>query len=135
VSKEQKELTPRQWQLYKYLKEHYQPDVFIEKKELAKNVGYAWNDKSDRNGRDIESDVMALRESDKIQKIIVSSAKGYKIANEQECKEYLDKDWINIMKELKRHNVLRRKARKHKQMRIVWNSERDTIEAFMEDIN
>ena len=71
MSKEQKELTPRQWQLYKYLKEHYQPDVFIEKKELAKNVGYAWNDKSDRNGRDIESDVMALRESDKIQKIIV----------------------------------------------------------------
>lgn len=39
------------------------------------------------------------------------------------------------MKELKRHNVLRRKAKKHKQMCIVWNSERDTIEAFMEDIN
>lgn len=134
MSKEKKELTPRQWQLYKYLKEHYQPNVFIDKKELADNVGYSWNEKSDRNGRDIESDVMALRESDKIQKIIVSSQKGYKIANEQECKEYLDKDWINIMKELKRHNVLRRKARKHKQMRIVWNSERDTIEAFMEDI-
>lgn len=129
-----KELTPRQWQLYKYLKEHYQPNIFIEKKELAKALGYAWNDKSDRNGRDIESDVMALRESDTIQKIIVSSSKGYKIANEQECKDYLSKDWINIMKELKRHNVLRRKAKRHKQMRIVWNSERDTIEAFMEDI-
>lgn len=126
-----KELTPRQWQLYKYLKVHYEPNKFISKKEIADALGYDWKENTDRNGRDIEADVNELRESDVIQKIIVSSRDGYKIANEEEANAYLDRDWINIMKDLKRHNKLRRKAKKDKQMCIVWNSERDTIQAYM----
>lgn len=126
------DLTPKQWLLYGYLKKHYEPNKFISKKEISIALNYPWNDNSDRNGREIESDVLALRESNEIQKLIVSNKTGYKIANEQEANDYLDSDWNNILKLLKRHNRLRIKAKKNKQMRIVWNSERDTIESFME---
>ena len=68
MSEEKKELTTRQWQLYKYLKLHYEPDKFISKKELSDAVGYSWNEKSDRNGRDIESDVAALNDDETVQK-------------------------------------------------------------------
>lgn len=130
MSKENKELTTRQWQLYKYLKDHYEADKFIPKKEIADAIGYAWNDKSDRNGREIESDVAALNEDGNIQKVIISSTKGYKIANQEEAGEWLHKDWLSILKLIKRHMFKRRKCRLNKQMRIVFNSERDTIEAF-----
>ena len=130
MSEEKKELTTRQWQLYKYLKLHYEPDKFISKKELADALGYSWNEKSDRNGRDIESDVAALNEDETIQKVIISSSKGYKIANKEEAFDWLHKDWISILKAIKRHMFKRRKCRLNKRMRIVFNSERDTIEAF-----
>lgn len=125
-------LTTKQWQLYKYLKEHYEPEKWIGKKELSDSLGYKWDEKTDRNGREIESDVSAINQDDTIQKVIISSPKGYKIANREEAEEWLHKDWIAILKQIKRHMFKRRKCRLNKQMRLVFDSERDTIEAFPE---
>lgn len=74
---------------------------------------------------------MAINENKTIQKIIISSHKGYKIANKEEADEWLNKDWDKLMKALKRHNAKRIKIHKDGQMRIVFDSERDTIEAFI----
>lgn len=125
-------LTTRQWQLYKYLKDHYAEDVFISKKELSDNLGYHWNEKSDRNGRDIEADVLAINDDAIIHKVIISSPKGYKIASEAEAGSWLFDDWKKIEKLIKRHMYKRRKCQLNRQMRIVFNSEKDTIETFIE---
>ena len=100
-------LTTKQWQLYKYLKEHYEPSRWISKKELAEALGYEAEDYNPRgNYREIESDVLAINEDETIQKVVISSRNGYKIANKEEAEEWLHNDWINILKGIKRHPTI-----------------------------
>lgn len=124
-------LTTRAWRLYTYLKEHYTEETFISKKELAENCGYSYDDKSQRNCVDMEADVRAINDSDIIQKIIVSDLKGYKIGNQKQVFEYLNKRFIRDLKSMKLNWKLTRKVKMDKQMRIIFGNERDTIETFI----
>lgn len=126
-------LNTRQWLLYGYLKEHYTEDTFISKKELASACGYSFNDKSQRNCVDMEADVRAINDSDVIQKIIVSDSTGYKIGNERQVLDYLEKRFNRDFKSLKLNWKLTKKVRMDKQMRLVFGSERDTIETFIKN--
>ncbi len=127
------DLTPRALRLYTYLKEHYTEDDFISKKELAEHCGYSYDDKSQRNCVDMEADVRAINDCDIIQKIVVSDSKGYKIGNEEQVFDYLNKRFTRDLRSLKLNWKLTRKVRMDKQMRIVFGQERDTIETFIKN--
>lgn len=126
-------LNTRQWLLYGYLKENYTDDKFISKKEIASACGYAFNDSSQRNCVDMEADVRAINDCDVIQKIIVSDSTGYKIGNEQQVFDYLEKRFKRDLKSLKLNWKLTRKVKMNNQMRIVFGNERDTIETFIKN--
>ena len=81
----------------------------------------------------MEADVRAINDSDVIQKIIVSDSTGYKIGNEKQVLDYLEKRFNRDFKSLKLNWKLTRKVRMDKQMRLVFGSERDTIETFIKN--
>ena len=124
-------LNTRQWRLYTYLKEHYQEEVFISKKEIAAACGYFFDETKQRNCVDMEADVRALNDSDIIQKIIVSDSTGYKIGNRNQVEAYFEKRLLRDLKSMKLTWKLVRKVKADKQMRIVFGQERDTIETFI----
>jgi hypothetical protein len=124
-------LNTKQWLLYTYLKEHYSDDKFISKKELAQACGYTFNDKSQRNCVDMEADVRAINDCDIIQKIVVSDSTGYKIGNEAQVLDYLKKRFNRDFKSLRLNWKLAKKVKMNNQMRLVFGSERDTIETFI----
>lgn len=125
------DLTTRQWQLYAYLKEQYSDDKYITKEEISNALGYKFDKDKQRNGVDIEFDINAINESDRIQKIIVSNHKGYKIGTMDQANEYLRKRFIKYSKGFKLTWKLVKKYKLHKQMRFTFGKERDTVEAFM----
>lgn len=126
-------LSSKQWVLYGYLKSHYSEDRFIPKSEIASACGYAFDGKKQRNCVDMEADIRAINDDDIIQKIIVSDKEGYKIGNQQQVLDYLNKRFNRDLKSLKLNWKLARKLKMDKQMRLVFGSERDTIETFIKN--
>lgn len=131
-------LTPRQWALYNFLKE--QGDVWTTQIDIAfalkdhYDVAFE-NDKfHDSKARlQITMDIRALNDSDVIQKIIMSSSKGIKIANEKEFDQYIRREIGAVIRRLTRAKRKADKARMNGQTRVVFKSERDTIEAFIQE--
>ena len=127
------ELTPRQWRLYEFLKDSFSDDTYISKKDIALKVdGYDVNDKSTRYLRDIEFDVHDINDSEVIQKIIVSSPKGYKIGTPEQVFNYIMGRVNEAKKSLKLSYKLKRKAELNNQYRLVFDTlARDCIEAYI----
>lgn len=126
-------LTTRQWQLYRFLKKKAKENRYISKKEICDNLKkyYEYKEEQKRLCRSIERDVRIINDSNEIQKIIVSNSEGYKIGNKEEVENYLKKRFLRDLKSLKLDWKISKKVKMDKQMRVVFNSERDTIEAFM----
>ncbi len=129
------ELNSRQWQLYEYLKTTndwaHLTDLAsaLEYGELKK--GQTFNNSFAR--RRLTADIQAINNSDVIQKIIICGRKGIKLASKAEAKAYIDKRRAALLRAWQRHHKLEGKAEMDQQMRIVFNKERDTIEAFMRE--
>lgn len=66
----------------------------------------------------IRDDVRALNDCEKVDKIIVSSQKGYKIANKEEAEEYIKKRFARDYKSLKLNYKLVRKCQLNGQIDI-----------------
>ena len=128
-----KELTPRQWDLYNYLKVNYDEETYISKSEIVAHVlGYEVKDGETRYCRDIEFDVHDINDHTKIQKIIVSCHKGYKIGTPQQVYDYLKNREIAAKESLRLTYKMRRKAEQNGQYRLVFGkSERNVIEAYL----
>lgn len=128
-----KELTPRQWELYRFLKDNYDEETYISKSEIVKNVeGYEVKDGETRFCRDIEFDVHDINNNEKIQKIIVSSSKGYKIGNPRQVHDYLWSREIQAKQSLILTYKMRHKAELNNQYRLQFGkSERNVIEAYL----
>ena len=128
------ELTPRQWNLYNFLKDNYSDEDYIPKSEIVKNVdGYEVKDGETRYCRDIEFDVHDINNNLKIQKIIVSSHKGYKIGNPKQVHDYLWGREIAAKQSLILTYKMRRKAELNNQYRFQFGkSERNVIEAYLQ---
>lgn len=131
-------LTPRQWALYNFLKE--QGDKWTTQIDIAyalKNhydVSFADEKFHDSRARlQITMDIRALNDSDVIQKIIMSSSKGVKIANESEFDLYIRREIGAVIRRLSRVKRKAEKAKLDGQTRIVFKSGRDTIEAFIQE--
>ena len=134
------ELNARQWAVYNLLKNN--PDRYMTQKEivyaLSNYYGTIFSDElfHDSFARiTLTMDIRAINDSDVIQKIIISNHKGIKLASKEEYEEYIDAEFASIFRKLARTRKKARKAGLDKQMRIVFGTERDTIEAFSDSIN
>ena len=128
------ELTPRQWKLYNFLKEQ---DVWVKQERISSSLpdlyGTSGTPFHDTIARiDITNDIRAIKSSDVIQKIVISSAKGVKIATQDDFGIYFDHKLKALKKQIKLLYKQLKKAQLNNQTRIVFNSERDFIEAFKE---
>ena len=132
------ELTQRQIALYNYLKEC--GDVWT----TQINVAYAlkeWYDVSfdDLSFHDsvtrhqMTNDIRAINDSNIIQKVIISSRKGIKLANKEEFQKYIRKEISAAVRKLVRAKRKAEKGNKDGQYRITFTKgEREVIEAFIE---
>lgn len=128
-----KELTTRQWNLYNFLKNNYDEKTYIPKSEIVKYVdGYEVKEGETRYCRDIEFDVHDINENERIQKIIVSSQKGYKIGTPQQVHDYLWSREAAAKQSLILTYKLRHKAELNGQFRLQFGSERNIIESYLE---
>lgn len=130
------ELTTRQWNLYNYLKtkDDYVPQMHIGFDLYGyvphdSQLGIPFHDTTER--LNITDDIRAINDSDVIQKIIISNSNGIKIATEEEFKKFILSKFKRVWRDLARARRLLKKAGLHNQKRVVWNTERDFIEAFM----
>ena len=129
------ELTPRQWALYNYLKDmYYINNKYISKREICEALPQYDQSKEGetRTCVSIEYDIRMINESQIIQKIIVSNKDGYKIGNEKEVTEYLNKRFRRDGRNMKLNWQLANKVALDQQTRLqLFGNERDFIETFM----
>ena len=134
------ELNARQWAVYNLLKNN--PDRYMTQLDIVYALGEYYDTSftdsqfHDSNARHmLTMDIRAINNSDVIQKIIISTPKGVKIANSAEFEKYINAEFAAIFRKLARTRRKAKKAGLDGQMRIVLGSERDTIEAFADSIN
>lgn len=139
------ELNARQYALYNLLKNN--PDSYMTQWDIARKLKafYApdtgfWECEYDKfhdspTRHQLTKDIRTINKSEVVQKIIISNNKGVKIANREEFEKYINAEFASIFRRLARTRQKAKKAGLDKQMRIVLGSERDTIEAFADDIN
>ena len=134
------ELNARQWAVYNLLKNN--PDRYLTQIEIV----YGLDEYYDVSFRDdqfhdsaarhqLTKDIRAINNSEVIQKIIISNSKGVKIASSAEFEKYINAEFASIFRKLARTRQKAKKAGLDGQMRLVLGKERDTIEAFADDIN
>lgn len=78
------------------------------------------------------ADIRAINDSSVIQKVIISSPKGIKLANKEEFDRYIRKEIMSAVRRLMRAKRKAEKGNRDGQMRLVFNSERDTVKAFID---
>lgn len=130
------ELNARQWRLYNHLKEN--GDTWEKQREIARSLpdlypiteGQPFHDSGARLL--MTKDIRAINKSDIIQKIIISSAQGVKIANKEEARAYIAGKFSAVFDSLESARKLERKAGLNGQTRLVFGRERDIIKAFAE---
>lgn len=132
-----KELNNRQWALYNYLKmrgDRWTTQLSVAR-ALAQHYGYIisyanFHDSAARHT--MTADIRTINESGIIQKIIISSGKGIKLANEEEFSAYIGKEITAAVARLQRAKRKAAKGNRDGQMRIVLGAERDTVKAFID---
>ena len=132
-------LTPRQWALYNFLKD--KGDEWTTQLDIACALSEHYDPNFDKDKfhdskarLQITMDIRALNDSEVIQKIIMSSSKGVKIANESEFNSYIGREINAAVRRLMRAKRKAEKGNRDGQMRLVLGKERDTIEAFLREI-
>jgi hypothetical protein len=133
-------LTPRQWRLYDLLKDN--SHRWITQLEIQKTMSGDYPDYDgqqnfhDCNARyDISEDIRKINESDVIQKIILSSSTGIKIANADEYRVWSQNKWKSLKQQISRLAWKDHKSRLDGQMKLVFGEsmERDYYETFVKN--
>lgn len=135
------ELTTRQWKLYELLKDN--SDKWLTQREIYERLKdhYRKEEFDEANFHDSgvrywqTLDIRRINESGVIQKIILSTSQGIKIANEEEYKEYSINRWKSIKGMIKRLAWKDHKAKLNGQMKLVFGDSmaRDYFETFAEE--
>lgn len=132
------ELNSRQWALYNYLKEKgdvwtSQWQICLDIKEYPYCIIENTTEFHDRPVRHLlTNDIRAINKSNVIQKIILSSPKGIKLASESDFDVYIRSQYAALWRRKERLDKIAKKGKKDGQMRIVFGSERDTIKSFID---
>lgn len=130
------ELNARQWRLYNLLKER--ADEWTKQRELAELLPDLYPIEGEQAFHDsaarqlMTCDIREINKSDVIQKIIISSAQGVKIAGRDEARAYIAGKYSSAFKSLARARKMERKAGLDGQARLVFGHERGIIEAFID---
>lgn len=134
------ELNSRQWAVYNLLKSR--PDDFITQEFIVHQLHDHYELDHSRPFHDTQArqlltkDIRAINECPIIQKIIICTSRGVKIANKEEFERYISREFASIFRKLARTRQKARKAGLDKQMLLVLGEhQRDTIEAFADSIN
>ena len=133
------ELNSRQWALYNLLKNN--PDTYFKQSEIAERLKEYYSIDLSVNFHDsnarllITRDIRAINESPLIQKIIISNKNGVKLASCEEFEQYIKAEYAMIFRKLKRTRQKVRKAGLDGQIRFTAGKERNTVEAFTDEIN
>ena len=135
-----KELTSRQWALYNFLRNH--PNEVFTQENIAFEL-HQWYSICDTSPTFHDSparykmmnDIRAINESPVIQKIIIQDRHGIRLASQTGFEMWIKREYASIFRKLKRTHQKARKAGLNNQMRFVFGSERETIEAFSDTIN
>lgn len=133
------ELTPRQWNLYNLLKTKkdwvkqakIQSDLPNDYPLIYEDKDMPFHDTSARQS--ITKDIRAIKNSDVIQKIILSKSSGIKIATADEFDEYFERKSASLKRQFKLLYKQLKKAQMNEQTRITFGSERNYIEAFINE--
>ena len=136
MKKKEAKLNSRQWKTYEYLKQ--QTDYVSLKKiveDLKENYNYKENPAVSFNNtaarRILTEDLQAIKENPIIQKVLLTSPTGIKLAkDEAEARAYFEKEEIRLAKEYRRLWISKRKALQDGQTYMAFNSERGIVEAF-----
>lgn len=129
------ELNARQWRLYDFLNE--KGDAWTKQREIAQNLPDLYPIGNARTFHDsgarllMTQDIRAINKSGVIQKIIISSARGVKIANKEEAGQYIAGKYTAVFDSLERVRRLERKAGLDGQARLVFGAERPIIQSFI----
>lgn len=132
-------LNTRQWKLYEFLKERGDQWTLQVNVALALSEFYPMTpaeavlDFHNCQARQLlTKDIRAINDCPTIQKIIISSAKGIKIANSDEFQRYIGAEINSAVRKLMRAKKKAEKGNRDGQMRIVFNSEREVVKAFID---
>lgn len=131
------ELNARQWRLYNQLKDL--GDVWTKQREIAELLpdlypfdgAQAFHDSGARLL--MTKDIRALNKSAVIQKIVISSPQGVKIATEDEAWTFISSKYSTAFKSLETARKMERKAGLDGQARLVFGAERPIIQAFINE--
>ena len=128
------ELNARQWRLYNALKDR--GGVWTKQRELAELLPDFYPCEREQAFHDsgarllMTKDIREINKSDVIQKIIISSAQGVKLASKDEAQEFIAGKYSTVFKSLETVRKMERKAGLDGQARLVFGRERGIIEAF-----
>lgn len=134
-------LTPDDWKIYNYLKDH--TGEWVPQEHLALDLfgdelykeGYAYyanfNFHNSNVRKKLTNAIRNLNNSSVIQKIILSSSKGVKIAEKDEIDKYIGRHINAVVARLNRLKLIAKKASLDGQYKITFGKyERQIIEAF-----
>jgi hypothetical protein len=88
-----------------------------------------YHDSTER--KNLSKEISEINASPDFEKIIISSGKGIKLANEKEHYKYLSNQYKAIFRKLKRVRIMEKKAGAHNQIGI----DGKTIVAFLENVD
>lgn len=109
-------LNDRQLDLYRYL---LMQSTFKSKKEICKALPYDYPRHLENNNNEgnksvayskISADVRAINNSDEIENVIISNKKGFKIADYEEAKKYIERRFKRDLRSLKLNWKLKKKV-------------------------
>ena len=130
------ELNARQWRLYNAIKAR--GDEWTKQREIAELLPDLYPITEGRLFHDsgarllMTKDIREINKSDVIQKIIISSAQGVKLANKEEARAYIAGKFSAVFDSLERVRKLERKAGLDGQARLIFGREREFITAFID---
>ena len=129
-------LNERQWALYGFIEA--MGDQWTCQKDIASALMWYYPLFDETNFHDSQArqtmtvDIRAINDSDEIQKVIISSPRGIKLATEAEWKEYIKREYISAFKKLKRIRKKEKKGKLNGQAYTVYETEQDVINAFIQ---
>lgn len=125
-------LSSRQVKLYNFLLDNV--NRYVGEPEIALSVYGSVSTKNFHDSQErqlLTSDIQVLNKSDEVDKIIMSTSQGIKIATEYEIRGYLSREYASIFRKLKRARIKSKKVGLNKQKEFIFDDE-TTSERFID---